>query len=120
MSDFAHVLRSFALLLMRLKLDLFNDQDSGYPLVVFNTIKDNPRFEDLVANQSESWSLEWILSFVEIAIKLPESGFADVFPIIIQCLCEQLQHTRFKDVRPRAIEVACKVCHSHLVLEFLA
>ena len=106
--DFVHVLRSFSLLLIRLQDNLFKDQDSGYPAVVFNTIKDNPRFEDLTAAPGGSWSVEWVPSFVNNTQELP--GFADTLPIIIQCLCEQLQHTRFKEIRPLAVEVACKVC----------
>ncbi|CAL1713074.1 unnamed protein product [Somion occarium] len=111
-THFIHVLKSFALLLTRIGPALLEDEDSGFPVVIFDTVKDNPRFEDLIAGQSDSWCLEWIQPFVKAAGELP--AFTDVFPIVIQCLCEQLQHERFKDVRPRAIDVACKTLHAVL------
>ena len=125
-ADFPEVLKAFILLLNRLGPKVWEGEGDEYPQLIFNTIKDNLAYSDaLVAEQpsNDHWLMQWMESYVKSLNDLP--GLHGLLPLIIQYLCEELQHERFKDVRASAICVAAKVCHdtpldltcTHIVLD---
>jgi senataxin len=113
LTDFPEVLKAFLLLLSRLGPGVWEDEGEEYPQLVFNMIKDNRSYSDiLVANQSSysHWSIHWMEAYVKSLGDLP--GLPSLLPLMIQYLCEELQHERFKDVRASAICIAAKVSAS--------
>lgn len=98
----------------------WQDEGSEYAHVVFNSVKDNTRFGDVLCNlpapvPKDDWQLKWLEVYANSVGKLPV--FKDILPSILQFLCEQLQHARFKVVRPNAMIIASKVCTSLRVLK---
>lgn len=78
--------------------------------MVFNIIKDNSAYADeLQAGQPSHshWSIQWMEAYVKSLGDLP--GLHSLLPLMIQYLCEELQHERFKNVRASAVCVAAKV-----------
>lgn len=113
--DFIDVLKSFIIVLRRMGPDAWQDEGPEYAHVVFNSIKDNTRYADILCNLSfpvpkDDWRLKWIDVYANTVGKLPV--FKDILPTILHFLCEQLQHTRFKAVRPNAMGIASKVSAS--------
>ena len=107
MPDFVDVLKSFFLVLSRIGPDLWKGESEEYPLVVFNTIKDNSRYAEMLLSGTEGWALDGLPSYLKSVGELPV--FREVLPAMIQFLCEELQHDRFKEVRSNAVQVASKV-----------
>lgn len=113
--DFIDVLKSFVIILRRMGPGAWQDEGPEYAHVVFNSIKDNTRFGDVLCNlpapvPKDDWQLKWLEVYANSVGKLPV--FKDILPSILQFLCEQLQHVRFKVVRPNAMIIASKVCRS--------
>ena len=108
--DFPEVLKSFLLLLTRIGPKLWEGEGEEYPQVVFNTIKDNPAYADTLLTEQPSRS-HWTMQWMEACVKsLDESpGLQSLLPLMVQYLCEELQHERFKNVRASAICIAAKV-----------
>ncbi len=108
--DFLEVMKAFLVVLARIGPALWKDEGDEFPLVVFNTIKDNAKFSDhllsLQPGQSH-WSITWMETFIKSLGDM--QAFHSVFPLMIRYLCEELQHERFKDIRPDAFLVASKV-----------
>ena len=110
--EFVDVLKGFILVLKRVGQDMWKDEGPEYAHVVFNSIKDNTRYADVLCNlpsplAKDDWHLKWIESYTSHVATLP--AFSDILPSILQFLCEQLQHERFKVVRPNAMTIAARV-----------
>ena len=108
--DFSEVLKAFLLMLTRLGSKLWESEGEEYPQVVFNTIKNNSAYAtELQQNQhrQSQWIIQWIEAYVKSLGDLP--ALQSLLPLMIQYLCEDLQHERFQDVRASAICVAAKV-----------
>ena len=113
LSEFAHILKCMLFLLKRLNAGLWKGEAPEFPQVVFDAIKDNSSYIRLVEGidplDEKPWFLSW---FGEYLLSLKDSGvFGDVLAKIVDLLCEELQHERFKEVRPvvmfAAIRVSC-------------
>ena len=103
-------MKGFFIVLKRIGPDVWQDEGPEYAHVVFNSIKDNPRYTDILCNPpnpTDDSYVKWIELYVNTVAKLPV--FKDILPSVMQFLCEQLQHARFKAVRPTAMVVASKV-----------
>ena len=108
--DFMDVLKGFTLILQRMGPDTWKDEGPEYPHVVFNSVKDNARYADILSSPDsphEDWQLRWIEQYTLAVGKL--ATFPDILPSILQFLCEQLQHERFKNIRPNAMCTASRV-----------
>ncbi|KAG6376985.1 putative senataxin [Boletus reticuloceps] len=114
--QFAHILKCMLFLLKRLTADLWNGEAPEFPQVVFDAIKDNPSYIKLVEEvqvvhlDEKPWFLSW---FGEYLLSLKDSGvFGDVLAKTVDLLCEELQHERFKEVRPVVMFAAIRLLSS--------
>ncbi|KAI0304428.1 SEN1 N terminal-domain-containing protein [Multifurca ochricompacta] len=114
--QFTNVLRCYVFLLRQIGADIWSNESSDYPQVVFDAIKDNPCFTELVRGfelqDNEPWVLLWFPDFL-YSIWTQET-FDDVLVKMVDFLCEELQHERFQDVRPAAMLVAADLLRSIL------
>jgi senataxin len=63
--------------------------------------------EEVIPPDEKPWFLSW---FGEYLLSLKDSGvFGDALAKIIDLLCEELQHERFKDARPVVMSAAIRV-----------
>ncbi|KIK99636.1 hypothetical protein PAXRUDRAFT_822556 [Paxillus rubicundulus Ve08.2h10] len=115
-AQFAHILTSLLFLLKRLSADLWKGEGPEFPQVVFDAIKDNPSYIKLVEEVGPSDEKPWFLSwFGEYLWSLKDSGvFGDVLAKVVDLLCEELQHERFKEVRPTVMFAAIRLLSSLL------
>ncbi|OSX59822.1 hypothetical protein POSPLADRAFT_1048291 [Postia placenta MAD-698-R-SB12] len=110
-NHFAEVLKSFLLILNRIGSTVWEGEGPEYPQVVFNSIKDNPRYLDalqgLSAVRRDNWMLSWMETYVKSIGGTP--AFRDTLPVVMHFLCEELQHERFAELRPAAISMAARL-----------
>ncbi|KAI0648078.1 SEN1 N terminal-domain-containing protein [Trametes meyenii] len=111
-NHFIDVLKCFVIVLRRMGPDVWQDEGPEYSHVVFNSIKDNIRYADVLRDlptlaPKDDWQLKWIEAYASTVGKLPV--FKDILPSVLQFLCEELQHERFKYVRPNAMSVASRL-----------
>ncbi|KAI0269828.1 SEN1 N terminal-domain-containing protein [Gloeopeniophorella convolvens] len=115
-SHFIDILRCYVLLLRRLNADLWANENSDYPQVVFDAVKDNPCFSDLIrasyANNSQLWLLRWFSNYLHSI--WTSQIFNDVLGKMVDFLCEELQHERFQDTRPAIMLAAAEFLQSVL------
>jgi senataxin len=82
-----------------------------FPKVVFDSVKDNPSFSQLLQSISSSierpWFLSWFREYLHTIRDLPVYG--DVLVKIADFLCEETQHERFQDARPSIMASALHV-----------
>lgn len=106
-----------ALLLKSLKGDIWKGESVDYPQIVFDSIKDNPSYLDNILSQQLSEGNNWLLSiFSEFVLSLWDMQiFGDVLARVLAFFCVELQHERFGDKRPVAMNaatwVSTMVCH---------
>ncbi|EIN12594.1 hypothetical protein PUNSTDRAFT_118369 [Punctularia strigosozonata HHB-11173 SS5] len=101
-SHFQDVLKCFLYLLQRLGSELWKGEKTEYPQVIFDAIKDNHRYVDLVASTrpgiEKPWHLGWYTEFLQSLWK--HAQFPEILARMTGFVCEELQHERFEDVRP--------------------
>ncbi|KAH8104550.1 SEN1 N terminal-domain-containing protein [Cristinia sonorae] len=111
---FSDVLRCFVLILNRIGPEVWQGEGQEYPLVIFSTIRDNPNYIETIRSPpnvgQDPWTLVWLHSFLKSLDRLP--AFKDVLPVMMQFLCEELQHERFSRIRPNAIGIASKILYA--------
>lgn len=82
-----------------------------FPQVVFDSVKDNPSFSQLLQNIDSSterpWFLSWFREYLHTIRDLPVYG--EVLVKIADFLCEETQHERFRDARPSIMTSALHV-----------
>lgn len=82
-----------------------------FPQVVFDSVKDNPSFSELLQNTGSSterpWFLNWFREYLHTIRDLPVYG--EVLVKIADFLCEETQHERFQDARPSIMASALHV-----------
>jgi hypothetical protein len=87
------------------------EEGPEFPKVVFDSIKDNPSFSQLLQNTSYSidrpWHLSWFREYLHTIRDLP--GYGEVLVKIADFLCEETQHERFQDARPSIMASALQV-----------
>lgn len=89
---------------------IWSDESDEYPQVIFNTIKDNKAFANILEfgqPDEKHWSMAWIEVFVKTLAK--HRALSTLFPLVIQYLCGELQHERYAAVRASAVCIAVKV-----------
>lgn len=118
MIDFIPVFRSFLILLKRASDKLWDDEVPEYPQVVFDVLKDNASFINLILKEGATTSSPWFLSWFSTYLRSIDDQrvHSEVLAKIADFLLEELQHERFGEVRPVAALAATRVC---LSLEYL-
>ncbi|EKM51498.1 uncharacterized protein PHACADRAFT_199007 [Phanerochaete carnosa HHB-10118-sp] len=114
-THFFEVLKVFILLLPGLGPELWQGESENYPLHVFNIIKNNRFYaSSLEPDRPEHGhgSVQWIEAYVKSLGELP--ALRILIPPVIQYLCEELQHERYKDLRASAVCVAAKLLDTFL------
>jgi len=108
--DFLEVLRCFEFLLKRLEASFWTDESPEYPLVVFDTIKNNTAFTRLIQNNSSDQKnfLSWVHEYFHCTQKI-EQIYGGIVAKIFDFLLEELQHERFGEARPLIFQSAIRV-----------
>jgi senataxin len=105
------VLQCLLLLLKRLSEKFWVGEGPEFPQVVFDSVKDNPSFSELLQNPGSSterpWFLSWFREYLHTIRDLPVYG--EVLVKIVDFLCEETQHERFRDARPSIMASAIYV-----------
>ena len=111
-------MRSLILILKRAGSKLWAGEGPEYPQVVFDGLKDNPAFIDLLHEDSSTtpdrppWSLTWFSEFLDSVRDTPV--YQEVFAKLAEFMCEELQHERFGDSRPAFAMYIAKVWSDHI------
>ncbi|CCM01866.1 uncharacterized protein FIBRA_03937 [Fibroporia radiculosa] len=110
-THFVDVLKCFLLLVNRLGSSMWEAEVVDFPQIVFNSIKDNPRYLESLQNlgvvRKDNWYLNWIEAFVKTVADMVV--FKEILPIVTHFLVEELQHERFQELRPAAMTIALRV-----------
>jgi hypothetical protein len=105
------VLRCQLFLLKRLGNKLWHGEGPEWIQIVFDAIKDNPKYSELLRNIEPSgerpWFLAWFAEYLYTVRELPV--YSEIFAKMADFLCEELQHERFRDARPIIMVVATRV-----------
>ncbi|GLB38538.1 putative SEN1 N terminal [Lyophyllum shimeji] len=113
---FLHVFQCFLLLLKRMGDKFWVGEGPEFPQVVFDSVKDNKSFSETLQTIEPSmdrpWFLGWFPEFLHTISSLPAYG--EVFAKIVDFLCEETQHERFKDARPIIMLTATRLLNSVL------
>lgn len=116
--DFITILRCFLYVLKRLGNEAWNGDGPDYPQVVFDAIKDNASYSEHLQNteipDAKPWFLFWYNEYLQTIWGTPI--FGDVLAKMVDFLCEELQHERFKDARPKTMVAATSVSSLPTVL----
>lgn len=111
LSAFPIILDCFNVLLKRLSDELWNGESPEYPQVVFDSIKDNPSFLNLIQStdplRENFQPLGWFGAYIDTLRGKPV--YSEVLAKMADFMCEELQHERFKDTRPVIMVSAVKV-----------
>ena len=98
-------------MIKRLGKGLWNGEGPEYPQVVFDAIKDNPSFLELLQSNDPSqhgiWYLAWFQEFL-LSIR-DHQVYKDVLAKLIDFLCEEAQHERFRNTQPAVLKTAISV-----------
>ncbi len=91
---------------------MWENEDSEFPQVVFDSIKDNPSFMKMVliidpASKERPWFLAGFLDLLASLWEVP--SFGEILARLIAFMCGELQHERFKNVRPVVMSSAAQV-----------
>ncbi|KAF8630856.1 hypothetical protein AX17_005215 [Amanita inopinata Kibby_2008] len=109
--QFAGILHCLLLLLKRLGVQFWSDEGHEYPQVVFDAVKDNPAFAKLLEGMDSAierhWYLAWFGEYLHTICSLPVCG--EVLAKMVDFLCEEMQHERFKDARPLIMNSAMRL-----------
>ncbi|KAG0703798.1 SEN1 N terminal-domain-containing protein [Suillus ampliporus] len=114
--QFSDILRCLLFLLKRLGNQLWQGEGPEYPQVVFDAIKDNPSFcnmlRDVKSADEKPWFLSW---FGEYLTSISDAAmYGDVLARIVDFLCEELQHERFQEARPAVMYSAVRLLASQV------
>lgn len=100
---FPTILRAFHLLLRRGGPNIWNQEPADFPRVTLDSIKDNPAFERLIINESDTDAdtFEWVQAFVDSI--WTSAVFEDTLARLVGFMGEELQHERFGGARPQIL-----------------
>ncbi|TFK40652.1 SEN1 N terminal-domain-containing protein [Crucibulum laeve] len=112
--QFEEILRCLHLLLKRLGDDFWAKETPEYSQIVFDAVKDNPSFLDLLRNISPGgqrpWFLAWFPEYLHTISKLGTYG--DILAKMADFLCEEMQHERFREAQPMIMDTAARLLSS--------
>jgi senataxin len=101
------------LLLHRLGSKFWDGEDVTFPQIIFDAIKDNDAYVQLLASaEGDAWSIRWFSEYLRTFWDLPTWG--EMLAKILNVLCDEVQHERFKDVRPIIMTAAANVSSAFL------
>ena len=81
---------------------------TDYPQVIFDAVKDNPIYTELLLKpDSGSWLMGWYMDYLHTIWNLPVLG--TVVAKMVDFMCEELQHERFQELRPSVMVAAARV-----------
>ena len=90
---------------------LWSGESGDYPQVVFDAIKDNQSYIDLIlahdAQRERPWFLLFFWDYFRVVWDMPI--FDDIFAKFAAFTCSDLQHERFKGKRPFVTMAALQV-----------
>lgn len=109
--DFVDILRCLLFLLKRLGSNIWQGEGQEFPQVVFDAVKDNTSYSQLVQcidpEGDRPWFLAWFPEFLQTLRDSPVYG--DVLKKMVDFMCEELQHERFREARPTIMVASTKV-----------
>lgn len=97
----------------RLDKSIWDGEGPEFPQVVFDSIKDNSSLSKIILDLGASevdashWILELFKGYIQSTRDRPV--FGEVLAKMVDFLCEETQHERFKDVRPVTMSWAVRV-----------
>jgi len=96
----------------RLNKQIWIGEGPEYPQVVFDAFKDNPSLANLLENSKllpdkTPWFLNWFSEFLSTLRDQP--SYSEILAKMIDFMCEELQHERFKSTRPLIMSYAARV-----------
>lgn len=105
------MLKCFILVVKRLGKGLWNGEGLEYPQVVFDAIKNNAAFLELVQlNDPSQHGISYLAWFQEFLLTIRgHQVYGDLLAKSIDFLCEELQHERFRNVQPAVLKTAIGV-----------
>lgn len=110
-SDFVDVLKSFLFVLKHAGAGIWEGEGPEFPQVVFDAVKDNPSYTTMISTSDPAtdrpWYIYWLPTFLLTLVDLPIYG--DVLAKVADFMCEELQHERFRDVRPMVMVAVTRV-----------
>jgi senataxin len=90
--------------------DIWSEESTttDYPQVIFDAIKDNTAYTELLLNSDPgSWLLSWYMDYLNTIWDFPVLG--NVVAKMADFMCEELQHERFQELRPSVMVAAARV-----------
>ncbi|KAF5382581.1 hypothetical protein D9615_002787 [Tricholomella constricta] len=113
---FSHILQCVLFFLKRMDNKFWVGEGPEFPQLVFDSVKDNKSFSELLQSIDTStervWFLTWFPEFLHTISELPAYG--EVLAKMIDFLCEETQHERFQDARPGIMLAAIRLLSSEL------
>ncbi|KAJ6477453.1 SEN1 N terminal-domain-containing protein [Mycena vitilis] len=109
-SHFKFILRCFEYLTGHLLRSFWLEEGPDYPHIIFDSIKENPSFLELLSPTPSSAHhpfLSWCSVYLLAIEELPAQ--AEVIAKIADFLCGELQHERFGDARPAIMLTAIEL-----------
>lgn len=96
------ILRCLLFIIKRLGRGLWQGEGPEFPQIVFDAVKDNPSYSQLIQEidpvGEKPWFLSWFSEYLQSVRELQVYG--DVLAKMVDFMCEELQHERFKEARP--------------------
>jgi senataxin len=109
--ELSSILKAFILLLKRLGNRLWEGEQTNYPEIVFDSIKDNSSYLDLLLQNDTTterpWYFAWYSEFLHTVSGLV--AYDAVLAKMVGFMCEELQHERFGHARSDAMCAAVRV-----------
>lgn len=95
----------------RLGSKLWEGEKTDYASIIFDAVKDNPSFSNMLSECETTTDVPWFLSWFSDYLQSIWTSpiFDEVLAKIIGFLCGEAQHERFKEKRPIAMVAATKV-----------
>jgi senataxin len=88
--------------------DLWKREEPDYAQVVFDAVKDNPSYSKLLQDANRTAEgLAWFWEYLHSIRNHPT--YSEVLAKMVDFMCEELQHERFRDIRPAVLESATRV-----------
>jgi senataxin len=105
------IFRCLLILLKRAGNTFWQGEGPEYPQIVFDAIKDNPSYAELLRNVESAgdrpWFLSWFGEYLYAIRDLPVYG--EILAKMVDFMCEELQHERFQEARPFVMIAATRV-----------
>jgi senataxin len=110
-ADFVDILRCLLFLLKRLKSSIWEGEGPEFPQVVFDAVKDNPFYSQMLQTVDSVGDRPWFISwFPEYLQTLCDPAvYGVILAKMVDFMCEELQHERFQEARPTIMVAATRV-----------